>query len=304
MKPSSPDKRGRARMQDEEYHALCGTLAVFDVIFKHRRHVELSPGAGKDVQAYALAVIDDIEADLRRAPIAAAPSHVGTINRGDQADPATGGSSPGDPRPQSSTRSRDYCEACGYTDSHEANCPLSAQERLANKIERLTDDGGEGCPFDQDELDLMVKALRGVSSATRRSTDLIREAANCLDDIGAPGSAARQIASDLRRELAWTRDQWQRCIDEKNAIAAGQWVDVEKLKADAYEDAARRVEKLAEEYTQEHGSLDQTTNAYELHHRHGDRIEAWDDAVEAIRKRKGEKCHVTQATTDGTTTAK
>ena len=30
------------------------------------------------------------------------PSHVGTINRGDQADPATGGSSPGDPRPQSS----------------------------------------------------------------------------------------------------------------------------------------------------------------------------------------------------------
>ena len=50
--------------------------AVFDVIFKHRRHVELSPGAGKDVQAYALAVIDDIEADLRRAPIAAAPSHV------------------------------------------------------------------------------------------------------------------------------------------------------------------------------------------------------------------------------------
>jgi hypothetical protein len=73
------------------------------------------------------------------------------------------------------------------------------------------------------------------------------------------------------------------------------WTEVEKAKADAYEDAAQRVEKLAEDYTHEHGSYDPSTNAWELHHRHGDRIEAWDDAVEAIRKRKAEKCHVTHA---------
>ena len=34
------------------------------VLDKHRRHVELSPGAGKDAQNYALAVIADIEADF------------------------------------------------------------------------------------------------------------------------------------------------------------------------------------------------------------------------------------------------
>ena len=35
-----------------------------DIVLKHRRHVELSPGVGKDVQDYALAVCDDILADL------------------------------------------------------------------------------------------------------------------------------------------------------------------------------------------------------------------------------------------------
>ena len=34
------------------------------VVEKHRRHVELSPGVGEDVQKYALAVCDDILADL------------------------------------------------------------------------------------------------------------------------------------------------------------------------------------------------------------------------------------------------
>lgn len=77
------------------------------------------------------------------------------------------------------------------------------------------------------------------------------------------------------------------------------WVDVEKAKADAYEDAIGRVEKLAEDYTHEHGSYDSSTNAWELHHRHGDRIEAWDDAVDALRKRKAEKCQVTQALQPG-----
>lgn len=72
------------------------------------------------------------------------------------------------------------------------------------------------------------------------------------------------------------------------------WAEVEKAKADAYEDAARLVEKLAEDYTHEHGSYDGSTNAWELGHRHMEKIEGWDDAVEAIRKRKAEKCQVTQ----------
>jgi hypothetical protein len=74
-----------------------------------------------------------------------------------------------------------------------------------------------------------------------------------------------------------------------------QWVELEKVKADAYEDAARQVEKIAEDYTHEHGSYDPSTNAWELHHRHAERIEALDDAVETIRARKAKVCHVTQA---------
>ena len=31
---------------------------------KHRRHVEASPGVGSGAQRYALAVLDDVEADL------------------------------------------------------------------------------------------------------------------------------------------------------------------------------------------------------------------------------------------------
>lgn len=73
------------------------------------------------------------------------------------------------------------------------------------------------------------------------------------------------------------------------------WVAAEKAKLDAYEDAARSVEKLAEDYTHEHGSYDGSTNAWELHHRHAEYIEALDAAVEAIRKRKAEKCHITKA---------
>ena len=34
------------------------------IVEKHRRHVELSPGVGEDVQKYALAVCDDILSDL------------------------------------------------------------------------------------------------------------------------------------------------------------------------------------------------------------------------------------------------
>jgi hypothetical protein len=82
------------------------------------------------------------------------------------------------------------------------------------------------------------------------------------------------------------------------SATATNWVEVEKAKADAYEDAARRVEKLSEDYHHEHGSYDESTNAWEIGHRHGDRIEAWDDAVEAIRKRKAEKCQVTHAATE------
>lgn len=34
------------------------------IVQRHRRHVELSPGAGEEVQRYALAVCDDILSDL------------------------------------------------------------------------------------------------------------------------------------------------------------------------------------------------------------------------------------------------
>ena len=48
MSQQTPDKNGRS------------------IVEQHRRHIELSPGVGADVQKYALAVCDDISADLDR----------------------------------------------------------------------------------------------------------------------------------------------------------------------------------------------------------------------------------------------
>ena len=41
------------------------TAALLALIAKHRRHVELSPGAGASECRYALAVLDDVEADVQ-----------------------------------------------------------------------------------------------------------------------------------------------------------------------------------------------------------------------------------------------
>jgi hypothetical protein len=57
----------------ESFEALC-QLALdrlnrpeaVATVERHRRHVELSPGVGEDAQKYALAVCDDILADLQR----------------------------------------------------------------------------------------------------------------------------------------------------------------------------------------------------------------------------------------------
>jgi hypothetical protein len=38
-----------------------------DIVAQHRRHVELSPGIGKEVQDYALMLCDDIAMDLQLA---------------------------------------------------------------------------------------------------------------------------------------------------------------------------------------------------------------------------------------------
>lgn len=56
-----PDWRDLKLLYTTPQPAQADTMAVIE---KHRRHVELSPGVGADVQKYALAVIDDILADL------------------------------------------------------------------------------------------------------------------------------------------------------------------------------------------------------------------------------------------------
>ena len=43
------------------------------IVEQHRRHVELSPGVGAEVQKYALAVCDDILADLNAPPMNSVP---------------------------------------------------------------------------------------------------------------------------------------------------------------------------------------------------------------------------------------
>lgn len=126
-----------------------------------------------------------------------------------------------------------------------------------------------------------------------------------------------ELARQLERELAEAKvalNQAASAIEHQESILSStapiiaenvpgpharslrEWVVAEQAKADSYEDAARVVERLAEEYTHEHGSYDGSTNAWELGHRHMEKIEGWDDAIAAIRKRKGEKCQVTQAT--------
>jgi hypothetical protein len=53
---------------------------------------------------------------------------------------------------------------------------------------------------------------------------------------------------------------------------------------DVLEAAAHKVEKIGHDYMHEHGSYDPSTNVWEIHHRHAERIEALDDAVAAIRE--------------------
>lgn len=77
------------------------------------------------------------------------------------------------------------------------------------------------------------------------------------------------------------------------------WADVEKAKADAYEDAARIVERRAEDRRLEHGVADPSTNGWD-YPKHKQDVgnaldEEADDCSAAIRKRKAEKCQVTQA---------
>lgn len=110
--------------------------------------------------------------------------------------------------------------------------------------------------------------------------EILREAANALDDLSRKQGAPAQIAEELRSLNV--------------ALEQQQWIKAEKAKAAAYDDAAALVEKMAHDYMHEHGSYDPSTNSWEIP-KHADRIEALEDAVEAIRKRKAEKCHVTQA---------
>ncbi len=56
---------------------------------------------------------------------------------------------------------------------------------------------------------------------------------------------------------------------------------------DVLEEAARAVEKIGHDHMHEHGSYDSSTNSWDIHHKHADRLEALDDAVDAIRKLQG-----------------
>lgn len=68
----------------------------------------------------------------------------------------------------SSTRRSAYCESCGYTESHDPNCPKPKDDvaALIYRLENLQDDGGEGDAWSQEEIDLMLTALRAPVSAT------------------------------------------------------------------------------------------------------------------------------------------
>lgn len=163
----------------------------------------------------------------------------------------------------------------------------------------------------EQKLDAVAKALgypveswrmAGCDVLAHAITDLIRNYGRLeqrllkidatLDQLGAPKDAAPFEGAPYTVALS-RRGRIKRLV--ASATPASSWVAVEKAKADAYADAVRVVEKIAEDYTHEHGSYDGSTNAWELNHRHMEKIEAWDDAVEALRKRKAEKCSVTQA---------
>lgn len=47
---------------------------VWAILGKHRRHILNSPGVGASEQDYAIAVLDDIAADLRRLKVVEAPA--------------------------------------------------------------------------------------------------------------------------------------------------------------------------------------------------------------------------------------
>ncbi len=65
------------------------------------------------------------------------------------------------------------------------------------------------------------------------ASDLLREAANCLDDIGAEGGVARQIASELRQlasrhrpehgESSYWNDQFVYALARKAGLPKFMW---------------------------------------------------------------------------------
>jgi hypothetical protein len=78
-------------------------------------------------------------------------------------------------------------------------------ETLADKIEGIQDDGGEGVPWSQDELDLMVKALRAMPSAVAASlppvNPVTREGSFTVPSASAALTEAIDLLDNARYEL-------------------------------------------------------------------------------------------------------
>lgn len=130
-----------------------------------------------------------------------------------------------------------------------------------------------------------VAALRSVPSEIARPC-------TCHPDDNPPVPCPKKYALTECREAALSAiAPINAMLPEHGDIAGmlGKWVEAEKAKADAYEDAARVVERMAE--GPEEG-------------RRLTKEEEWaciklEDAAKAIRERKAKQCHVTQAVANG-----
>jgi len=58
-------------------------LQIERIIAKHRRHVQMNPGVGKEKQDYAIACLDDVADDLARSVVhsASAPELVAVLTK-------------------------------------------------------------------------------------------------------------------------------------------------------------------------------------------------------------------------------
>lgn len=181
------DAQENAAVQQQElkasHPATYGGLA--EIVRRHRREIELSPGVGAEVQRYGIAVCDDILGDLERSAVSETASRCQKC--GAICDNA--GKCPNqwhhDARPEKTTALSAGASTTPRTDAEECNAPyFGAGEWVgmpefsyvsadfARQLERELADAQQG---QREALSAFERARDSLTSATVRSSSTTKD---------------------------------------------------------------------------------------------------------------------------------